>query len=249
MTTKRTIRHVSKFAAALAAVAGITVAAQPAAATNAEISAETVTDGYTHQYTWSFPNDTIPAQWSVYNSTGSNGSDSRDPNNVWASGGQLHLRASGTDGSGICLCRGSGKPSQAYGRWDIYARVPVDAHHDFAILLWPNDGAPKAGAEIDVAEFPGPNKTVLQNTVHDGPGDNKHTHFTNGTYSGWHKYSVVWSPNSLTFWCDDTKVWSADPSWSPYDPMHLVIQGGIYSSTTATTGSSVMDIKSIRHFR
>lgn len=238
--------------AALIAVAAIVtpmITMPSAQATNAEVSSATHAAGFNHQYAWTFPGTTVPPQWSVYNSTGVNGGDSRDPHNVWVSNGLLHLRASGTAGSGICLCRGSGTPTRPYGRWDIYARLPVDPHHDFGILLWPNGGQPKAGEEIDIAEFPGPNKTVLQNTVHDGPGTNKHSHFTNGTYSGWHKYSVIWSPSSLTFWVDDTQVWKADPSWSPYDTMHLVLQGGIYSPSTPTDGSSVMDVKSIRHFR
>jgi hypothetical protein len=247
--TKRTIRRVLALLTALAAVIGIAVADQSASATNAQISSQTHSAGFTSQYVWTFPGSTVPSPWSVYNSAGTSTSDSRDPNNVWVSGGLLHLRASGRSGSGICLCRGSGSPTRPYGRWDIYARVPVDAHHNFAILLWPNDGAPKAGEEIDIAEFPGPSKTVLQNTVHDGPGDNKHTHFTNGRFSGWHKYSVIWAPHLLTFWVDDNLAWTADPSWSPYDTMHLVLQGGIYSTSTPTDGSSVMDVKSIRHFR
>ncbi len=71
--------------------------------------------------------------------------------------------------------------------------MPVDAHHNFGILLWPNDDKRVAGQEIDIAEFPGPDKTVLMNTIHDGPGDDKHTHFTNGAYSTFHKYSVIWT--------------------------------------------------------
>jgi hypothetical protein len=60
---------------------------------------------------------------------------------------------------------------------------------------------------------------------------------------------VIWAPHLLTFWVDDNQAWTADPSWSPYDTMHLVLQGGIYSTSTPTDGSSVMDVKSIRHFR
>lgn len=240
-----------KVAAAAAAIAAIgsTALTGSASATTAEISTQTHNAGFTHQYVWTFPGSTLGPQWSIYNSPGTSTSDSRNPDNVWVSGGLLHLRTDGDQGAGVCLCRGSGQPGQAYGRWDIYARVPVDAHHDYAILLWPNPGAPKDGEELDIAEFPGPNKTVLQNTVHLGPGDNKHTHFTNGNFSGWHKYSVVWTPKSLTFWVDDNLVWTADPSWSPYDAMHLVIQAGRYSTTTPTDGTSVMDIKSIRRFR
>ena len=247
--TERTVRRVSGLLAALAAAAVIGASAQPAGASDSEISSQTHSAGFTHQYVWNFSGGTISPQWSVYNSPGTATSDSRDPHNVWVSDGLLHLRASGTSGSGICLCRGSGNPTRPYGRWDIYARMPVDPHHNFAILLWPNDGQPKAGEEIDLAEFPGPDKTVLQNTVHDGPGTNKHSSFTNGWYRGWHKYSVVWAPNSLTFWVDDNLVWRADPAWSPYDAMHLVLQGGRYSTSTPTSGSSVMDVKSIRRFR
>lgn len=214
----------------------------------ADISAATHAAGFTQQYSWNFQGPSLAPQWAVYDSPGTSTSDSRDPANAWVSGGMLHLRASGTSGSGVCLCRGSGNPDRPYGRWDIYARLPVDAHHDFGILLWPNSGQPKAGEEIDIGEFPGPDKTVLQNTVHDGPGTNKHSHFTNGEFTGFHKYSVVWSPTSLSFWVDDNLVWQADSSYSPYDAMHLVLQGGRYSASTPTDGSSVMDVKSIRYF-
>lgn len=212
------------------------------------ISAATQAGGFTKQQVYTFPGSTVPSQWSVYSSSGTSTSDSRVPSYVSVSGGYLHVKASGDQGSGLCLCAGGGLSTPAYGRWDIYARVPVDAHHNFGMLLWPNNGLPKAGQEIDIAEFPGPDKTVLQNTVHDGPGENKHSHFTNGNYSTFHKYSVVWTKSSLSFWVDDKKVWDADPSYSPVDPMHLVLQGGIYSQSTPTSGTSEMDVKSVRYF-
>ncbi len=246
---KRTIGRLAGLITVPTAAVLLAISSAPAQGTTAQIASQTHAAGFTHQFVWSFPGTTLAPQWGVYNSTATtSGGDSRNPNNVWVSGGALHLRASGDQGSGVCLCRGSGTPKTPYGRWDIYARVPVDAHHDFGILLWPNSGQPKAGEELDIAEFPGPDKTVLQNTVHDGPGTNKHSHFTNGTYSGWHKYSVVWSKSSLSFWVDDNLVWQADPSYSTYDAMHLVLQGGQYSPSTPNTGSSVMDVKSIRYF-
>ncbi len=43
-------------------------------------------------------------------------------------------------------------------------------------------------------------------------------------------------------------MWDADPSYSRVDPMHLVLQAGIYSTSTPTSGTSEMDVKAVRYF-
>lgn len=200
-------------------------------------------------HTYTFPGTTLSSDWGVYNTTNTSTPNARVPSLVTVSDGALHVTTSGAKGSGLCLCRVASDVYAAYGRWDVRARAGANADHGFAILLWPHTGTwPQAG-EIDLAEFPGATRSVLQTTVHYSTTNRQYTSFTSGDFTAWHTYSVIWTPTSLTYLLDDVPVMTVtDPAAIPSGPMQLAMQAGPNGSTPSDT-SATLDVAWVKIYR
>jgi beta-glucanase (GH16 family) len=184
----------------------------------------------------------------VYDSTHGAEPHARVPSLVTVEHGVLHVSTSGDQGSGLCLCGPSAKPDKPYGRWDVRARASVNPDHGFAILLWPNSNRWPQDGEIDIAEFPGDNRSLLQTTVHYGADNHRIMKITHGDFATWHTYSVVWRPSALTFLLDGrTVLHVTDRAAIPHTPMHLALQAGVNSDVTAASDTSAtLDVASVR---
>jgi licheninase len=213
------------------------------------VSATPTPSGPTLVHTYTFTGTSLDPDWGVYNSAYGGNPDARVPALITVSGGALHVTTSGRQGSGLCLCKGSGKPTTPYGRWDVRARASADADHGFAMLLWPNAENWPLGGEIDMAEFPGALRAVLQTTVHYGATNRQYTTFTGGDFTAWHTYSVIWTPASITYLLDDKAVMTVtDPAAIPTAAMHLGLQAGANSGTPSDT-SATLDVAWVKIYR
>lgn len=173
--------------------------------------------------TYSFNRAPLNRDWAVYNDQ----PYTHVPSFVSVSRGALHVRTSGRSGSGLCLCRGPRSTVAPFARWDVRARASRDADHGFAIMLWPDRGTWPAAGEIDLAEFPGTRRNVLQTTVHYTAANRQITRFTKGDFTRWHTYSVIWRRTSLSYLLDGRRVMRVTKRIAiPTGPMHLAIQAG-----------------------
>jgi hypothetical protein len=188
------------------------------------------------------------APWVVYDTTNTSDPHARVPSLVSVSHGVLHVMTTGDQGSGLCLCGPTAKPAKPYGRWDVRARASVNADHGFAILLWPNSNRWPQDGEIDFAEFPGENRSLLQTTVHYGADNHTIMKFTHGDFARWHTYSVVWRPSALTFLLDGRTVLRVtDRAAIPSTPMHLALQAGVDSGVSIPSDTTAtLDVTQVR---
>lgn len=131
--------------------------------------------------------------------------------------------------------------SQAYGRFEVRARMPVTrlpgAHS--AIWLFPNRqtyGVWPTSGEIDIAEWFSADPTHVYPSVHYGSngGKNSNTGFDNvvSNVSAFHTYRVDWTPTTMKFYYDGNLAWQH--SWTgltslvgsqPFDKPFNVILG------------------------
>jgi hypothetical protein len=188
------------------------------------------------------------AAWVVYDSAHSGDPHARVPSLVNVEHGVLRVATTGDQGSGLCLCGATAKPEKPYGRWDVRARVSVNPDHGFAILLWPNSNRWPQDGEIDLAEFPGDNRSLLQTTLHYGAENHRVMKFTHGNFATWHTYSVDWRPSALTFLLDGRTVLRVtDQAAIPNTPMHLALQAGVNEGVTAPSDTSAtLDVARVR---
>lgn len=122
------------------------------------------------------------------------------------------------------------KFAQRYGRWEVRARIVVDAPgHDFhpVLITWPQSDAWPSGGEYDYLEVDTTDTAatafmhhptqsgVVQDEYHSGPLD----------LSQWHNYAFEWEPTGLTGWIDGVQ-WFHDtnPGFDAPGPMEQTIQ-------------------------
>lgn len=184
----------------------------------------------------------------MYDTTHSSDPHARVPSLVGVSNGILHIITRGDEGSGLCLCGAGAKPDKPYGRWDVRAKASVNADHGFAILLWPNSNVWPQDGEIDIAEFPGDNRSLLQATVHYGSTNQKIMKFTHGNFAKWHTYSVIWRPSSIRFLLDGRTVLRVtNRAAIPTTPMHLALQAGVNEGGSVPSDTSAtLDVSEVR---
>jgi hypothetical protein len=168
---------------------------------------------------------------------------------VWVKSGRLHVATAGARGSGLCLCRGPRSTVAPFARWDVRARATRNADHGFAIMLWPDSGSWPSAGEIDLAEFPGTERNLLQTTVHYTASNRQITKFTKGDFTRWHTYSVIWRRASLTYLLDGRTVMRVTRAAAiPTGPMHLAIQAGPdVAHPSATRARLDVDWVHVRH--
>jgi beta-glucanase (GH16 family) len=138
------------------------------------------------------------------------------------------LTITGLVGGAGTTCGMAWKQNQTFGRWEIRARFPAPADHDFnpVFLLWPADDANwTQSGEIDFAEEYDPARQYIESWLH-GPGN------TDGGYvrktvdlTERHNFAVDWQPDRITLYLDG-EPWGSylNRQFIPQKPMHLVIQ-------------------------
>ncbi len=200
-------------------------------------------------HTYLFSVTTLKRDWAIYDSTKSADPHARVPSLVTVSHGILHVTTTADEGSGLCLCRPGAKPTAPYGRWDVRARAGAGTGHGFAILLWPNSNHWPQDGEIDIAEFPGLTRSLLQTTVHYGADNHQLQDFAHGNFAAWHTYSVIWRRTSITFLVDGVPIHRVvDPAAIPTTAMHLALQAGADSNTSSSV-SATLDVAWVKMYR
>lgn len=114
---------------------------------------------------------------------------------------------------------------QTYGYWEVRAKLPQAEGINAAFWLM-CDGAGHAevvggsdGAEIDIIEAPHHDWQQVQHAVHIDGYEAKHKTTSKtldipGIYDDqWHTYSLVWTPESYTFYIDGEETWSLAGMW------------------------------------
>jgi beta-glucanase (GH16 family) len=115
--------------------------------------------------------------------------------------------------------------AQAYGRFQIRAKVPVGGGLQPAFWMWPNDMAyGDRSGEIDVAEWYGSYPDMVVPTLHMhnalGLDQTKTTYNCHvaGVDKGFHTYAVEWQPARFTFLYDGVPCMTVS-GWDPGAPL------------------------------
>ncbi|MEZ5381046.1 MAG: family 16 glycosylhydrolase [Microthrixaceae bacterium] len=172
------------------------------------------------------------SKWTPEHSTYGDGNGSihcNTPDNLSVSGGALviegrkeHVRCPNNGGRdrdySTGLVRTRGKFSQAYGRYEIRAKMPVGKGLWTGLWMlsehYPFGGNGQSG-EIDIVETLGDQPNKAHTTAHwsyNGCGwgcanSGKSHSLASGDISDWHTYAVEWDPAKITWFIDGIKVY------------------------------------------
>ncbi|PWU18170.1 MAG: hypothetical protein C5B50_09695 [Verrucomicrobia bacterium] len=147
-------------------------------------------------------------------------------NNVYVSGGLLHIAALQESYSGFNYTSGriktTGLFTQQYGRFEFRAKLPSGTGTWPAIWMlpqnstyggWPNNG------EIDIMENKGTSTTQVGGTIHFGGANGNDVYFTQnytlpsgGSVTNFHLYALEWTSNSIT-WSVDGTIYEVQTNW------------------------------------
>lgn len=156
----------------------------------------------------------------------------RDPDNAFVKDGMLHIRAikESIDGFGYTSARlrtrrkdGTNLFSQAYGRFEVRAKLPLGQGIWPALWLLPEKeqyGGWAASGEIDILETKGQEPRRIQGAIHYGgrwPANafavGEHV-FDEGSIAEFHVYAVDWDPGAIHWEVDGTRYASKNFWWS-----------------------------------
>ncbi|MFJ8814858.1 glycoside hydrolase family 16 protein [Amycolatopsis thermoflava] len=163
-------------------------------------------------------------KWNIYDGFNPVSGETLRESQCVVKGGTLTLVGNGDATAATCGI--AWREDQTYGRWEVRARFPAPADHDFnpVLLLWPESDTNTDG-EIDFAEIYDPARQYVESWLH-GPGnvDAGHTR-KDLDITQWHNYAVEWQPDHVTCYIDGV-AWATygAPGTIPSVPMHLAIQ-------------------------
>lgn len=165
------------------------------------------------------------SKWEVYQGFNTVSGETLSKDQCVVRGGVLTLVGNGDDTAATCGI--AWHDDRTYGRWEVRARFPAPADHDFnpVLLLWPESDT-NADGEIDFAEIYDPARQFVESWLHGkGNTDAGHTRKDPFDITGWHNYAVEWQPDHVTCYIDGV-AWATYgmPGTIPDQPMHLVIQ-------------------------
>ena len=154
---------------------------------------------------------------------------------------------------------------QAYGRWEIRAKLPNSQGMWPAIWLLPEDGS--WPPEIDIIELVGKEPNRVHCSFHWGPlrdgllpwdlGQTSTDHYDTADYANtWHDFTVDWTPEGIVWYVDGVEAHRfgktpEERAKIPNMPMYLIINtaiGGFWPGPPgeATKWPSVMEIDSVK---
>jgi beta-glucanase (GH16 family) len=232
-TIHRRRRVVVSVALAAASVAAV-IAGTTAGAASSSVSGMSMPGDFkTWQRTFSddFNGDALDrTKWSPYAGTNKSTSMSHfDRGQTIVSGGILTLRTTfnGTSGMGAGVSQAvSG--GQSYGKWVVRMRAQKAAGINYALMLYPENGA--WPPEVDFAEDGGGDRTHTTATLHYTPKNLQiHNTLRGVDFSKWHNLGVILTPGHVQYTIDG-RVWAEyDSSGVPNEKMWLGIQTGIFN--------------------
>lgn len=174
-----------------------------------------------------------------------------DPSNVRVAGGMLTLTATKLAVPARCgptstpylsgMVFSKDRFAQAYGRFEVRAKLPRGAGFQPALWMYPQELAyGDRSGEIDIAESFGATDTVSSHLhVHDATGadhpQGADCHVI-GASSSFHTYTVEWEPHQIRFLydgvlCTTIRGWDTGPALvppQPFDrPFFLLLQLGL----------------------
>ena len=175
------------------------------------------------------------SKWTAWNQVNwaTNGNECyfSSPQYVNVSGGHLSLTMSklsqpfACGGIGTTATWGSGfvhtknKFSQAYGRWDIRAKMATGWGVDSALWLWPQNKTYPGHAEIDIAELFGWSPDKAYSSLH---WTNTRGSFATASKActvasastSYHTYTMEWAPTGIKFLEDNALCYQVS-NWNP----------------------------------
>lgn len=167
------------------------------------------------------------SRWRVYDGYNAASKETLSAQQCGLSDGILTI--TGLANQAATTCGLAWKQNRTFGRWEIRARFPAPADHDYnpVFLLWPADDANwTQTGEIDFAEEYDPARQYVESWLH-GPGNTDGGYFKSKPVdlTQWHNFAVDWQSDRITLYIDG-EPWGAylDPKFIPQKPMHLVIQ-------------------------
>ncbi len=130
-----------------------------------------------------------------------------------------------------------------YGIVQVVADIPQTYGLWSWIWLLPSNGA--WPPEIDMEETWGPPDVESAATFH--PADYVEVQASEAAAlpSGWHTFTLDWTPTSLTWWLDGTEVMTTS-SDIPSQPMYLLLDLADYAQTSTQGCSGTMEISSVK---
>ena len=175
------------------------------------------------------------AEWKVYDDPATNDVSRWSPDNVTVADGELRITGRGRDPSGVrneagglCWCGAGG--NRTYGMWRVRARLEPSLGYGQAFLLWPQSERWPRDGELDFAEIPKPWKDEVVGMVHWGTRTSHERHGAShrADLTQWRTYTVVWRPDLVRFYLDDTLFYDSRSAERDIDipdgPMHLALQ-------------------------
>lgn len=189
------------------------------------------------------------SRWRVYDGYNATSKETLSAKQCSVSGGILTI--TGLANQAGTTCGMAWQQDRTFGRWEIRARFPAPADHDFnpVFLLWPEDDANWAQTgEIDFAEEYDPARQYVESWLH-GPGNTEGGYFKSKPIdlTQWHNFAVDWQSDRITLYIDG-EPWGAylDPKFIPQKPMHLVIQQNYNRRRAGTPLQSSVQIDWVR---
>jgi len=155
------------------------------------------------------------------------------PANSYLQDGFLHIKATKNPYTGeynSARLTTKGKQEFTYGRIDIRARMPIGQG------IWPalwmlggnisSVGWPKCG-EIDIMEYIGHDPLTVHGTVHYYDGTHKYrgkdfsVNQAENFHETFHVFTIIWQENSIEWYVDYRKYYTASPSTIKYEAFRL----------------------------
>lgn len=230
----------------------------PAVRTEVRVASE----GWVQTWADEFDGTTLdPQRWNVLNSGIGNYYSCMRPSNVQVAGGTLRLIAKSEaatcnggqalpyTGSYIQTRNSPESFSQAYGRFEVRARMPEGK--GLWPAIWLTDAAGAAHGEIDVVELSGVDPHRFYSTLHYYPGPTfpqiQHRETTSVDLSdGFHTYVAEWTPCRIDIYLDGVKRRSFEnpfagvtpPTGSDFpfggdDPVHIRLDNKVGGRSSA----------------
>ncbi|MGI5130782.1 family 16 glycosylhydrolase [Pseudonocardia sp. CA-107938] len=179
--------------------------------------------------------------WTAYTGTGFAGRGTRTPDALSVADGILTITGDAQGATGG-MAWGTG---QAFGRWEVRARVPAgDPVYNAVLMLWSDDDN---GAEIDFMELQDPARAGAIAAVHAVEGGQA-VGKTAIDATQWHNWAVEWTPTRVTTYVDGHRWFeTTDAALIPKGPMHLCVQLDYFGTGGPVTPSS-MQVDWVRQY-
>jgi beta-glucanase (GH16 family) len=179
-------------------------------------------------------------------------------NNVYVSGGLLHIRAQTESTNGLLFTSGRIKTEGLF--WKTFGRIEWRAKLPSGIGMWPalwslgtninSIGWPGCG-EIDVVEDHGDNIFFEQGSIHSGSDATKVFNFTGGdSVTNFHVYDLDWT-NNMIIWSVDSMAYETQTVWTsstgmPYpfpfnQPFHFLMNLAVGGNYTGNPSNALIE--------